>query len=228
MTAKINMRNVQENVEDNSKKAREFGRKAMLAYLGMWGMGYDAGKSVYKDGWKWVEKAEKRGEMVEKELTKVVKAYQKDFPGEVSKLAHSAEGTAKEVAKDVTGQADKVTKTMQKYFNQYVSSPTAATVEEIGVKAVATAESAVAKTQKVVNEAAEAAQEQLKEAQAVIESSVDKLWKGYDELSVKDIAAGLEKKSMMQLEALRDYEVGNKNRVTVLREIDARMQAMTS
>ena len=51
---------------------------------------------------------------------------------------------------------------------------------------------------------------------------------GYDELSVKDIAAGLEKKSMMQLEALRDYEVGNKNRVTVLREIDARMQAMTS
>ena len=228
MTAKINMRNVQENVEDNSKKAREFGRKAMLAYLGMWGMGYDAGKSVYKDGWKWVEKAEKRGEKVEKELTKVVRAYQKDFPGEVSKLAHTAEGTAKDVAKDVTGQADKVTKTMQKYFNQYVSSPTVVTVEEIGVKAADMAEDAVAKTQMVVNDAAEAAQEQLKEAQAVIENPVNKLWMGYDELSVKDIAAGLEKKSMMQLEALRDYEVGNKNRVTVLREIDARMQAMTS
>lgn len=228
MAAKINMRTVQENVEDTTKMAREFRRKAMHAYLGMWGLGYDAGKSVYHDGWKWIEKAEKRGEEVEKELAKVVKAYQKDFPGEVSKLAHSAEETAKDVAKDVTGHADKVTKTMHKYFNQYVSSPIAATVEEIGVKAVDTAESAVANTQKVVNEAAGAAQEQLKEAQAVVESSVDKIWKGYDDLSVKDIAAGLETKSMMQLEALRDYEVSNKNRVTVLREIDARMQAMTS
>ncbi len=228
MTAKINMRTVQENVEDNSKKAREFGRKAMLAYLGVWGMGYDAGKSAYKDGWKWVEKAEKRGEKVEKELTKVAKAYQKDFPGEVTKLAHTAEVTAKDVAKDVTGQADKVSKSMQKYWAQYVSNPTSDAVEEIGVKAVDMADSAVVKTQKAVNVAAEAAKEQLKDAQAVVESSVDKFWKGYDDLSVKEITSGLETKSMMQLEALRDYEVSNKNRVTVLREIDARMQAMTS
>jgi hypothetical protein len=228
MTAKINMRTVQENVEDNSKKAREFGRKAMLAYLGMWGMGYDAGKSMYSDGWKWVEKAEKRGEKVEKELTKVAKAYQKDFPGEVSKLAHSAEETAKDVAKDVTGQADKVSKSMQKYWNQYVSHPAAETVEEIGVKAVDMADSAVAQAQVVVNEAAEAAQERLEEAKLQAATAVDGIWKGYDELSVKEIAAGIEKKSMQQLEELRDYEIGNKNRVTVLREIDARMQAMTS
>lgn len=228
MTAKINMRAVQENVEDNSKKAREMGRKAMLAYLGMWGMGYDAGKSVYADGWKWVEKAEKRGEQVEKELTKVVKAYQKDFPGEVTKLAHTAEETAKDVAKDVTVQADKVSKSMQKVWSQYVSHPAAETVEEIGVKAVEAAESVVAKSQMVVNEAAEAAQEKIEEAKQQVSSAVEDIWKGYDELSVKDIAAGLEKKSMKQLEALRDYEVGNKNRVTVLREIDARMQAMTA
>ena len=47
-------------------------------------------------------------------MTKVVKAYQKDFPGEVTKLAHTAEETAKDVAKDVTVQADKVSKSMQK------------------------------------------------------------------------------------------------------------------
>lgn len=228
MDAKIDMRTVQENVEDNAKKARELGHKAMLAYLGMWGMGYDAGKSVYKDGWKWVDKAEKRGEQVEKDLTKLVKAYQKDFPGEVSKLAHTAQETATEVAKDVTGQADKVTKSVQKVWSQYVSAPAAEKVEEIGVQATDMAEKAVVKAQAMVSEVAEGAQAQLAEAQAVVESAADKIWKGYDELSVKDIAAGLEKKSMKQLEALREYEVANKNRVTVLREIDGRMQAMTS
>lgn len=228
MAAKIDMRNVQENVEDNAKKAREIGRKAMLAYLGVWGMGYDAGKSAYNDGWKWVEKAEKRGEKVEKELTKLAKAYQKDFPGEVSKLAHTAQETATEVAKDVTVQADKVSKSMHKVWSQYVSTPAGEKVEEIGVQAVDMADKAVAKSQKIVSEVAEGAQAQLAEAQIMVDSAADKIWKGYDDLSVKDIAAGLEKKSMKQLEALRDYEVGNKNRVTVLREIDARMQAMTS
>ena len=213
MTAKINMRTVQENIEDNSKKARELGRKAMLAYLGVWGMGYDAGKAAYKDGWKWVDKAEKRGEKVEKALVKVVKAYQKDFPGEVTKLAHNAEDVAKDVAKDVSAQADKVSKSMQKVWDQYVSHPAAEAVEEIGVKAV---------------EAGEAVQAKIEESKLQAVTLVDGIWKGYDELSVKDITAGLEKKSMTQLEELRDYEVGNKNRVTVLREIDARMQAMTS
>jgi hypothetical protein len=217
MTVKVSMRSVQEGVEDNTKKAREIGRKAMLAYLGMWGLGYDAGKSAYNDGWKWVEKAEKRGERIEKELTKIVKAYQKDFPGEVTKLAHTVE----DVAKDVTVQADKVSKSAQKYWNQYMVSPAGAAVEEIGVKAGEMVDGAVKKSQKTMSEVAEAVQEQAA-------SAIDSIWKGYDELSVKDITAGLEKMSMKQLEALRDYEVGNKNRVTVLREIDARMQALTS
>lgn len=228
MTARINMRNIQERVEDNARKAREVRHKARLAYLGMWGMGYDAGKSVFTDGWKWVEKAEKRGEVVEKDLTRTAKAYRKDFPGEVSKLAHTARETTRDVAKDMTAKADKVSKSAQKYWNQYVSAPAGAAVEEIGVQAVDVADSAVKKSQQVVHDVAETARAQVEQAQVDVESLGDKIWKGYDDLSVKEITAGLDKMSMKQLEALRDYEVGNKNRVTVLREIDARMQAMTS
>lgn len=83
-------------------------------------------------------------------------------------------------------------KSMQKVWSQYVSHPAAETVEEIGVKAVEAAESVVAKSQMVVNEAAEAAQEKIEEASRF--RPLWKTWKGYDELSVKDIAAGLEKK----------------------------------
>lgn len=218
MTAKINMRGVQESVEDNAKKVREVGRKALLAYLGVWGLSYDLGKSVYKDGWTWVEKAEKRGEGVEKELMSLLDAYQKDFPGEVKKLAHTVEVEVKTVTKDVTFQAEKVAKNLEKYFEQYVRrSGAAEVVEEIKVNG----EAAVKKVKAVVKESVE-------EAQEMIESAADSVWKGYDSLSVKDIMAGLENKSVKDLEFVRAYEAGNKNRVTVLREIDARLQAKLS
>ena len=218
MSANINMRGIQESVEDSAKKVREAGRKAMLAYLGVWGMSFDFSKSVYKDGWTWVEKAEKRGEGVEKEIMDLLAAYQKDFPGEVKKLAHNVESEVKTVTKDVTFQAEKVTKNLEKYFEKYVRRGAAAeVVEEIKVNG----ESAVKKVKAVVKESME-------EAQEMVESAAEAVWKGYDSLSVKDIMAGLETKSVKDLQFVRDYEAANKNRVTVLREIDARLQAMLS
>lgn len=214
MTANINMRGVQEGVEDSAKKVREVGRKAVLAYLGVWGMSYDLGKSVYNDGWSWVDKAEKRGEKVEKELLKYLKAYQQDFPGEVKKLAHTVEENVTEMAKDMSSQADKLGKNLEKYVTKYVrTSGVSEAVEEIKVNGKS--------VKAAVAEVAEKAQE-------AVESAVDSVWAGYDNLSVKDILAGLESKTLADLEVLREHEVGGKNRVTVLREIDARLQAMTS
>lgn len=214
MTANLNMRNVQESVEDNAKMMREAGRKAMLAYLGVWGMGYDFGKSVYKDGWKFFDKAEKRGEEVEKELRKLISAYQKDFPGEVKKLAASVEENVTEMAKDVQVQADKFGKNVEKYVTKVVrTSGMQQTVEEIKVNG---------------KSASAAVVEAVKDVEEMVTSAVDEVWYGYDNLSVKDILAGLEGKSLNDLELLREHEVGSKNRVTVLREIDARLQALTS
>jgi hypothetical protein len=217
MAVNINMRGVQETVEDGAKKVNEVGRKALLAYLGVWGMGWDASKAVYKDMPAWVDKAEKRGEVVEKDLMEVFHAYQKDFPGEVTKLAEKVQSTVSEVAKEVGPAADRYYKNLEKYVASVRKNVAPEAVVEIKVKAEAGAKKAKA----VVAEAAEPVTE-------AVESAVDALWKGYDSLSVKDILAGLDGKSFKDLEALREYEVGSKNRVTVLREIDARMQAMTS
>ena len=216
MTAKLNMRSLQEGVEDNTKKAREMGRKALLAYLGVWGLSYDAGKSIYSDGWKWVETAEKRGEKIELAFVKATESYQKSFTENVDKLTHKVEDGAKQVL-DVTTQVEKVNQSAQKYWKQVVGKSADDEVEEIGVPLA-----------EAMNGAADSAQAQVKVVQEAVASPVDAIWSGYDELSVKDIAAGLDKETRAQLESLRDYEVTNKNRVTVLREIDARMQAMTS
>lgn len=217
MSANLSMRGVQESVEDNAKKVNELGRKAVLAYLGVWGLGWDAGKAVYKDFPAWVEKAEKRGEVVEKDLMEVFHAYQKDFPGEVSKLAEKVQTTVSDVAKEVGPAADKYYKGFEQYVQTMRKSGAPEAVESIKVKA----EGGAKKAKAVVVEAAEPVAE-------AVESAVDAIWKGYDSLSVKDILAGLDGKSVKDLDELREYEAGSKNRVTVLREIDARIQAMTS
>lgn len=226
MSINLNMRNVQEVVEDTNKKAMDLGRKAYLTYLGAWGMGYDGLKTVYKERWTWVDKAEKRGKVVEKELGKVFKAYQKDFPGEVSKLAESMQDTATDLAKSATKKAEEWAKVAEKSVVQVVKRDSAVgqAVEEIKVEAKAAAKNVNGSVKKVQEKSAEV----VAEVQEVAESAVEKIWKGYDELGVKEIVAGLESMSVKKLEELRKYEVDGKNRVTVVREIDARMQAMTS
>lgn len=226
MTANLNMRNVQETVEDTSKKAMDLGRKAYLTYLGVWGMGYDGVKNVYKEPMGWINKAEKRGKVVEKNIAKIFEAYQKDFPGEVTKLAESVQHTATDLAKSAGSKAEEWAKVGQKQFAQVVKweSAPGQVVEEIKVEAKAAAKSVNGSVKKVQEKGAAV----VAEVQEVAESAVEKIWKGYDELGVKEIVAGLESMSVSKLEELRTYEVGGKNRVTVVREIDARMQAMTS
>lgn len=220
MSANLNMRNVQEGVEDSAKQLREYGRKAFLAYLGAWGMGYDFGKSVYGDGWKFVDKAEKRGEEVETELKKILDAYQKDFPGEMKKLATTVEDGVKNLAEEVSEQAGKYGEDFQKRVAARLDfMHREAKMESIEVSEKVT--EAVDKTTEAVKETADAVAEK-------VESAFDAVWKGYDELSVKDITAGLDKFDTATLEKVREYEAANKNRVTVLREIDAKLQAVAA
>ncbi len=205
MTATINMRGVQEKIEDNAKEVSVMSRKAFLAYLGAVGMAYDFVKSVVNDTPVWLEKAEKRGVVVEKELMKAFDAYQKDFPGEMKKLAATIETNVNTVTKEVGGQAEK-------FVNRF----------DFGKRGVVG--EAVQDIQVNGNGVVKAATESVAEA---TESVINAVWAGYDEMNVKDIVAGLESMSPEDLGKVRAYETETKNRITVLREIDARLQAMT-
>ena len=63
----IDLRNVQEKVEDSARNAQDFGRKTVLATIGFWGLAYDKALDMWKLGNDWVDKAEKRGEELEHE-----------------------------------------------------------------------------------------------------------------------------------------------------------------
>jgi len=250
MASNINMRGVQEGVEDNVKMAREVGRKALLATLGAAGLTYDLGKSIMKDSSSWLNKAESRGESVEKELGKVFDALQQDFPGEVMRLANNLQAGLNSAANEVGERSQRFAAYAQQFAKNSANS-----VSETVVDIQVTAEEEINKQAQMVSDSVQSAvdtarsngvsamtsmkietpasvEDAMEKAtgsvQSTVDSALNKLWRGYDELGVKEIIAGLEGKSMSTLEKVRAHEINGKNRVTVVREIDAKMQAMTS
>jgi len=181
----VDLREVQEKVEDSVKHAQDFGRRAVLATVGMWGLAYDKAEEFWKAGMDLVDKAEKRGEEVEQEWMKQFDKMQEN--PEVKKVVVYVEDQVDVVSKNAKGVVTEV----EKFLGQF---------------------------QPKVEEAA-------KDVEIKVESAMDAVIAGYDELSAKDVVAKLGELPKVTLVEIREYEVKNKNRVTVLREIDAMLEA---
>lgn len=189
MIMSIDLRNLQEQLEDNIKQVRTLSRKAVLAYAGMWGLAYDKAQELLNEGAKLLEKAEKRGEDIEAEwLERLNKMQEKP---EVKRVVGYVEDQVDSVSKN----AKSIVAEVEKFLAHF--QPAAGTVQE-AVKDVAIEVKAAA-------------------VEAVVE--------GYDEMPAKDVIAMLPSLSKETLMKLREYEAANKNRVTVLREIDALLEA---
>lgn len=189
VTMNIDLRNVQEKVEDNVKQAQALSRKAILAYAGMWGLAYDKAQEMWVEGSKLLEKAEKRGEDLEAEwLDQVNKVQEKP---EVKRVVDYVEDQVDHVSKNAKSVVAEVEKFLAQF--QPAASNVQATVKDVAI-----------------------------EVQAAVSEAVVA---GYDELPAKDVIAMLSSFSNEMLAKVREYEVANKNRVTVLREIDALLEA---
>lgn len=189
MTMSIDLRNLQERIEDNVKQMRTLSRKAILAYAGMWGLAYDKAQELLNDGVKLLEKAEKRGEDIEAEWRERLSKVQEK--PEVKRVVDYVEDQVDSVSQN----AKSIVAEVEKFLAHF--QPAAGNVQE-AVKDV-TIEVKAAVTEAVVE--------------------------GYEEMPAKDVIAMLPSLSKETLMKLRAYEAANKNRVTVLREIDALLEA---
>lgn len=189
VTMNIDLRNVQEQVEDGVKQAQTVGRKAVLAYAGMWGLAYDKAQEWWVEGGKLLEKAEKRGEDLEAQWMQQFNKVQEK--PEVKRVVVYVEDQVDHVSKN----AKSVVAEVEKFLGQFQAG---ASNVQSAVKDVA-----------------------IEVKTAVAEAVVE----GYDEMPAKDVIAMLPTFSKEMLAKVREYEVGNKNRVTVLREIDALLEA---
>ena len=188
VTMNIDLRNVQEQVEDGVKQAQTFSRKAVLAYAGMWGLAYDKAQEMWAEGGKLIEKAEKRGEDLEAEWMQQFNKVQEK--PEVKRVVVYVEDQVDHVSKN----AKSVVAEVEKFLGQF--QPAGANVQS-AVKDVAI------------------------EVQAAVTEAVVE---GYDEMPAKDVIAMLPSFSKEMLAKVREYEAANKNRVTVLRELDEMLE----
>ena len=181
----IDLRNVQETMEDGVRDAQDFGRKTVLATIGFWGLAYDKAMDMWKFGNEWVDKAEKRGEEIEHEWTKEFNKLQKN--PEVKKVVGYVEDQVDGVSKN----AKSVVTEVEKFLAQFNPSKVEEVAKDVAIK---------------------------------VEAALESVFPGYDELPAKEISVKLPSFSREQLVEIRVHETANKNRVTVLREIDALLE----
>ena len=188
----VNLRTVQEQVEDNVQQVRTYSNKALFAYIGLWGLAYDYAKDAYTNSSTLFEKAEHRGEEMVRDLNDQLDRVQTQAGDQTKKVRNVVEEQVDTVSKTISANSEM----MQKNANKVLS--------RVGISGADLAEEV---TSTVIE----------------VKSDLEDLvvpFKGYDDMTAKELTAKLDSAGKKTLKTARAYEAGTKNRVTVLRHID--------
>ena len=219
---KINLGEVQDTVEDTLKTARRIGRKSLLAYAGLLGMAYDM---TTKEGVNWLAKAEKRGEKVEKDLMKQADVLRK----EVEQRVTSVNG-------DVNGVVNKLQVGLQKFLKvngvgevtQEIEVITTETVKAMKSEAKTMTKSATATAKKAAQKATTTVTATLEASEEAVSEPVVQPFEGYDTLSWNQVIAKVETLDDEMLTKMRQFETTTRKRPSILKAIDAKLQAVAA
>lgn len=169
---------------------------AFRAYAGFWGMAYDEAQEMLKRSRDVLDRAEDRGEVVEDETRQRVR----EVVDKVQRRAEEAEEELQERMEEVKEQVNLATREEVAALNAKVD----ALRRQVDVL--------LGKIDEVIR--------------ATQEEPAPLPLPGYDDLTAKEVVAQLDAMTIPQLFVLRDYELGKDKRVTVVREMDARINRM--
>lgn len=212
----IDLRETQEKVDSNLRQIRKAGHKAILAYAGLWGMAYDEAMTMLDRSKEVLDKAKDRGEKLEVEAnqrTKRVrmqteeqfKAIESRFAKVRNRFARQADEMEESVEADIENQVERV-------------------LERLGIPS----RERISKLSNEIEALSQKIDAQLAAKQDVavqIEGEVMIVpIAGYKEMTAREIITMLGSLEMNDLMAVKNYEVSNEGRVTILREIDRLLQ----
>jgi transposase len=214
----IDLRDTQEKVDNNIRQIRDTSRRAVLAYAGLWGMAYDEAATLLNKGKSMLEEAEHRGETMESAATERVKkvgrqaksrlqeveARVDSLQGKISSRAERAEG---KVEYDLEVQVERVLDRLGIPSRDRIMK-LSEEIEALSLKL--DAQMAVERGMVVKVE-----------AEPVVLPVVD-----YTELTAKEIVTMLDKLTIAELVEIKRFEEEHENRVTVLREVNRRIESM--
>ena len=113
----VDLRDVQEKVEDGVQSAKNMSRKVVLASIGVWGLAYDKAQEMWDASMGLVDKAEKRGEEIEQDLGKRFNKMQEQVQEQpqVKKVVDVVDNSYDHVSKN----AKSVVAEVEKFLGQF-------------------------------------------------------------------------------------------------------------
>ncbi len=223
MEVRLNVRNLdlretQEKVDNNLRQVRQFGYKTILAYAGLWGMAYDEAVSVLERGRSVLNQAGERGEALEAEANQRVQRVRKE-----------AESQLREVEARVETLQDKLFNRVQRVEDK-AEADVEVQIERVLNRLGIPSRERIAKLSTEIESLSRKIDQQLaaqKKSVVVVETDpMPQPLVSYDNLNAKEIIASLDAAKMDALMAIKLYEEAHENRITVLREVNRRLDAM--
>lgn len=191
---------VEEKTNNALTKIQDVSRKSVSAYVGMWRMIFDGAKNTVDRSMRLFDDAAERGEDVEQKAV-----------DNAQEITNQAEDRANKIQDRVTRtfrrSKDEMDSQIEAALNR-LDIPTHSSIVELNAKLDA--------LNKKLDEMI------VVQAEPVVEQPMPR----YDKLTAKEIVSKLAPLTIEELAAVKQYEMAQENRVTVLREVDRRLEAM--
>lgn len=202
---------VEERANSTMTQIQEVGRKSVFASLGMWRMIYDGALNTVDRSKQFFGEAVERGEGVEKQAMENAK----EFTNMVEERASKMQETVRSNFRRYEDDAETVVSNGKNGLDSRIESalqrlnvPTRANIVELNAKLDALS--------KKIDEALGT------QAEVITNEPMP----GYDTMTAKEIVSKLNKLTINELVAVKQYEMAHEDRVTVTREVDRRIEAM--
>jgi hypothetical protein len=222
----LDMQSVQHRAQETLTQVQHLGRKATLAYVGLWGLLYDTAKGRWAKRNAKVDEAEARGEQIAQAVALHVQHTQAQAQAELVKLRT-------EVAHRYGQLEGRAAVELQKWRSQLRPRPQMVRTET--TESNPASERAFAEqVEQVVARLGLPSKDQLAQLSRELEALHDRLDQpvtqtvtlpvaNYAQMNTKAAISALAGLTVPQLETLRRYEEAHGERVTVLRAIDERV-----
>lgn len=194
-----------EVVEENMDTAERTGRKAARTYLGLLGMIYDESMNLFERARELVSQAEDRGQEVEMQTRDEVERYYQRAQNQLQELRQRFNRVAEKTESAAEGQLE----TQIERLLTQMGIPSREDINRLGKRVDELTREIDAKLLNTTSP-------------AVLEEP----FKGYKKLNVREVNERLDGLTMRELTAVKQYEMAHENRVTVLREVNQRLEKM--
>lgn len=194
----------QETIENGAERLQKLGRRAKWAYMGLFGLAYDEAKTRWEQGQQLLGRAEDRGQKMDKQAMAEAQKYVEEAGSRLNTLQNRVRRNTMEMEEQM---GDEIESRIEVVLNR-LNIPSREQVARLNAKIEALS--------RTIEELS------MTEMDVTTREPLPR----YEQMTAKEVISQLAGLSMEELRAVREYEVAHENRVTVLREVDTRLQAM--